>query len=199
MAGFADATGRQLPLVCTLNGAPVLAAVTTMLGVDFDEMDRLALSAPAGAEGLTLVPYFEGERSPNLPGGGRRVARGDDTKSQPANVARAAVEGLLVRWRTASTRSPRRVSTCDASSWSAGERARRRSGASHPRSWAHPCTCRRPPSTSRLGAARQAAWTLSQQDSPPSWSFGVTASYTADPTPQVLEQYRAAQPLTLGQ
>ena len=50
-----------------------------------------------------------------------------------------------------------------------------------------------------MGAARQAAWTLSQQDSPPSWSFGATASYTADPTPQVLEQYRAAQPLTLGQ
>jgi xylulokinase len=50
-----------------------------------------------------------------------------------------------------------------------------------------------------LGAARQAAWTLSQQDSPPPWSFGSAASYTADPTPQVLEQYRAAQPLTLGQ
>ena len=49
-----------------------------------------------------------------------------------------------------------------------------------------------------VGAARQAAWTLSQQDSPPSWSAGATASYTADPTPHVLEQYRAAQPLTLG-
>ena len=54
VAGFADATGRQLPLVCTLNGAPVLAAVATMLGVDFDEMDRLALTSPPGAEGLTL-------------------------------------------------------------------------------------------------------------------------------------------------
>jgi xylulokinase len=50
-----------------------------------------------------------------------------------------------------------------------------------------------------LGAARQAAWTLSQQDLPPSWSYGATASYDADPTPRVLEQYRAAQPLTLGQ
>jgi xylulokinase len=50
-----------------------------------------------------------------------------------------------------------------------------------------------------LGAARQAAWTLSQQDSPPSWSVQASASFTAEPTPQVLEQYRAAQPLTLGQ
>ena len=51
VAGFADATGRQLPLVCTLNGAPVLAAVAAMLGVDYDDLDRLALSAPAGAGG----------------------------------------------------------------------------------------------------------------------------------------------------
>jgi xylulokinase len=50
-----------------------------------------------------------------------------------------------------------------------------------------------------LGAARQSAWALSQQDSPPAWSFGVTASYTADPTPHVLDRYRAAQPLTFGQ
>ena len=48
VAGFADATGRQLPLVCTLNGAPVLAAVASMLGVDFDEFDRLALVGRCG-------------------------------------------------------------------------------------------------------------------------------------------------------
>src|SRR5260370_42477345 len=49
-----------------------------------------------------------------------------------------------------------------------------------------------------LGAARHAAWTLSQQDSPPPWSFGATASYTADPTPQRLAHYRAAQPPALA-
>src|SRR3954467_6901201 len=95
VAGFADATGRQLPLVCTLNGAPVLAAVTTMLGVDFDELDRLALSANAGAQGLTLVPYLEGERSPNLPGAAGALHGVTTRNLSPANVARAAVEGLL--------------------------------------------------------------------------------------------------------
>ena len=60
VAGFADATGRQLPLVCTLNGAPVLAAVAAMLGVDFDELDRLALSAPAGAAGTHLGAVSRG-------------------------------------------------------------------------------------------------------------------------------------------
>jgi xylulokinase len=50
-----------------------------------------------------------------------------------------------------------------------------------------------------LGAARQAAWVLSQSDAPPSWSFGVTTRYEADPTPEVLERYRSVQPLTVGQ
>ena len=95
VAGFADATGRQLPLVCTLNGAPVLAAVATMLGVGFDEMDRLAMSAPAGSEGLILVPYLEGERSPNLPNAAGALHGVTTRNLLPANVARAAVEGLL--------------------------------------------------------------------------------------------------------
>ena len=87
--------GGSLPLVCTLNGAPVLAAVATMLGVDFEELDRLALSAPAGAEGLTLVPYFEGERSPNLPEAAGALQGVTTRNLNAANVARAAVEGLL--------------------------------------------------------------------------------------------------------
>jgi xylulokinase len=49
-----------------------------------------------------------------------------------------------------------------------------------------------------IGAARQAAWVVSQQDSPPEWSAQSAASYVADPTPSVIDQYLAAQPLTLG-
>lgn len=67
VAGFADCTGRFLPLVATLNAARVLDAVGRILGVDHDELSRLALAAQAGAGGLQLVPYFEGERTPNLP------------------------------------------------------------------------------------------------------------------------------------
>ncbi|MBN9187490.1 MAG: xylulose kinase, partial [Microbacterium sp.] len=67
VAGFADADGRFLPLVATLNAARVLDAVARLLGVDHDEVSRLALQASAGAGGLALQPYFEGERTPNLP------------------------------------------------------------------------------------------------------------------------------------
>jgi xylulokinase len=50
-----------------------------------------------------------------------------------------------------------------------------------------------------IGAARQAAWVLSRADSPPQWLSGATESFTAAAMPEVLDQYREAQPLTLGQ
>src|SRR5699024_9408570 len=59
VAGFCDATGRFLPLVCTLNAARVLSATAEMLGTDLDELDELALRAAPGAGGLTLLPYLE--------------------------------------------------------------------------------------------------------------------------------------------
>jgi xylulokinase len=199
VAGFADATGRQLPLVCTLNGAPVLAAVATMLGVDFDELDRLALSAPSGADGLTLVPYFEGERSPNLPAAAGALHGVTTRNLSSANVARAAVEGLLASMAyciekiTGQGVAVRRIILVGGGARS--EAVRRIA----PAIFGAPVHVPTPAEYVALGAARQAAWTLSQQDSPPSWSFGVTASYAAEPAPQVLDQYRAAQPLTLGQ
>ena len=56
VAGFADATGRFLPLVCTLNAAQVLDVAARMLGVDHDGFAQLALSASPGADGLVLLP-----------------------------------------------------------------------------------------------------------------------------------------------
>ena len=68
VAGFADATGRYLPLVCTMNATKVTDAVARLLGVDQAQFDALALEAPAGAGGLVLVPHLDGERTPNRPG-----------------------------------------------------------------------------------------------------------------------------------
>lgn len=199
VAGFADATGRQLPLVCTLNGAPVLAAVARMLGVDFDELDRLAMSAHSGAEGLTLVPYFEGERSPNLPGAAGALHGVTTRNFNAANVARAAIEGLLSSMAycidriTAHGVDVNRIILVGGGARS--EAVRRLA----PALWGAPVHVPTPAEYVALGAARQAAWTRSQDDSPPDWSFGITTTYTAIPTPEVLDQYRAAQPLTLGQ
>ncbi len=67
VAGFADATGRYLPLVCTMNATKVTDAVMRLLGVDAARFDQLVLEAPPGAGGLVLVPYLDGERTPNRP------------------------------------------------------------------------------------------------------------------------------------
>jgi xylulokinase len=95
VAGFADATGRFLPLVATLNAARVLEAVARVLGVDHAELSRLALSAEPGAGGLTLVPYFEGERTPNLPDATASLTGMTLASTTRENLARAAVEGML--------------------------------------------------------------------------------------------------------
>jgi xylulokinase len=94
VAGFADATGRYLPLVCTLNAAKVTDAVGRLLGVDHDGFDALALAAPPGAGGLVLLPYFDGERTPNRPAatGVLSGLRSDVSREQ---LARAAVEGVV--------------------------------------------------------------------------------------------------------
>src|SRR3954451_4785225 len=94
VAGFADATGRYLPLVCTLNATKVTDAVARLLGVDHDRFDLLALAAAPGAGGLTLLPYFDGERTPNRPKstGHLEGLRSDVTREQ---IARAAVEGVV--------------------------------------------------------------------------------------------------------
>lgn len=199
VAGFADATGNQLPLVCTLNGAPVLAAVARMLDVEFEQLDRLALSAPPGAGGLTLVPYLDGERSPNLPDAAGALHGVTTRNLLPGNVARAAVEGLLcsmaycIEKIRAHGVDVRRVMLIGGGARS--EAVRRIAPAILGTAVQVPL----PAEYVALGAARQAAWTLTRAGAPPPWALGDTATYRAHPTPSVLDQYRAAQPLTLGQ
>lgn len=94
VAGFADATGRHLPLVCTLNATKVTEAVRRLLGVDHEELDRLALAGAPGAGGPTLLPYLDGERTPDRPNAAGVLAglRSDVGREQ---LARAAVEGVV--------------------------------------------------------------------------------------------------------
>jgi xylulokinase len=94
VAGFADASGRYLPLVCTMNATKVTDAVARLLGVDHARFDALALQAQAGSDGLVLVPHLDGERTPNRPGA-TGVLRGLRTDVTPAQMARAAIEGVV--------------------------------------------------------------------------------------------------------
>ncbi|MFF2032539.1 xylulokinase [Arthrobacter sp. NPDC058192] len=95
VAGFADASGEYLPIAVTLNAARVLSSVAGILGVGFDELSRLALEAEPGAGGVVLVPYFEGERTPNLPHAKASFQGLSIASSTRSNFARAAIEGML--------------------------------------------------------------------------------------------------------
>ena len=145
------------------------------------------------------MPYFDGERSPNLPEA-QGALQGVTTRNlSPANVARAAVEGLLGSIAFCLDRiagegvEVRRVLLVGGGARS--EAVRRIA----PAILGKPVAVPTPAAYVALGAARQAAWTVAGGDEPPSWSFGVTATYEADPTPEVVERYQLAQRLTFGQ
>ena len=95
VAGFSDASGNFLPIAVTLNAARVLANTAELLNVDFAEFSNLALSAKPGSDGLVLVPYFEGERTPNLPDAKASLHGMTLSSNTRPNLARASIEGML--------------------------------------------------------------------------------------------------------
>lgn len=113
--GFADASGRYLPLACTLNATKVTDTIGSLLGVDHDELARLALEESPGAHGLVLVPYFDGERTPNRPWA-RGGLVGMSTTTTRGDLARAVFEGVACSLLDARDHLPRP----DGTSMSAG-------------------------------------------------------------------------------
>ena len=198
VAGFADATGRFLPLVATVNAARILTATARLLGTDPAGLSGLALAAPAGAGGLTLLPYLDGERSPNRPHA-TGVLRGlTSTNTTPENLARAAVEALLCSLADAIGNladcgiTAQRVILIGGAARS--EAVRRIA----PAIFGVPVTVPPPAEYVALGAARQAAWALSGAESPPQWPLaGTSAEYTAEPETLVRERYAALRDATV--
>ncbi len=94
VAGFADATGRHLPLVCTLNATKVTDAIARLLDVEAAGFDELARAGVAGAGGLVLVPHLDGERTPNRPQA-TGVLSGIRSDVRREDLARAAIEGVV--------------------------------------------------------------------------------------------------------
>ncbi|HZC27830.1 MAG TPA: xylulokinase [Actinopolymorphaceae bacterium] len=172
VAGFADATGRFLPLVCTLNAARVLTATAAMLGADLARLDRLALAAKPGAGGLVLLPYLDGERTPNLPDAAGSLHNLRRAAMTPENLARAAVEGLLCGLADgldalrAQGVVVRRVLLIGGAARSPAVQA------VAPTVLGAPVTVPPPAEYVALGAARQAAWALIGGSEPPAWDLG---------------------------
>ena len=189
IAGFADATGRFLPLVCTLNAARVFRAAARLLGVAQHELFSLALQAPAGAGGLVVVPYLEGERTPNRPFATGAVHGLRLSTATPAYFARAVVEGVLCGLAVgldallAQDVHAERVILIGGASRS--ETVRRIAPGILGRPVVVPVAAQHV----AVGAARQAAWALGGKADPPRWSSGRAATYEAESLESVRARY----------
>jgi xylulokinase len=193
IAGFADAPGRFLPLVASLTAARVLDAGARLLGVDHATFSDLALTAPPGCDGLVLVPYLEGERTPALPDATGSLLGLSLGTMTPAHVARACVEGVLCGLASALDAlhgSGMAISRVIMVGGGAQSEAVRRIA---PQVFG--CEVLVPPAIEAVsrGAARQAAWALAGTDEPPHWAVPGVDRYDADPVASIRERYAQAR------
>jgi len=191
VAGFADASGLFLPITVTLNAARVLTSVAGLLDVDFDELARLALEAEPGAGGVVLVPYFEGERTPNLPHATASFSGLTIASTTRNNFARAAVEGMLCglaggldALRALGHSAERLLLIGGAVQNPAVQRIAAQV-------FDLPVLVPSPGEYVARGAAVQAAWALTGER--PEWEVALDSTPEPDFRPAIAEQYRAEQ------
>lgn len=96
IAAFCDSTDRWLPLVCTMNVTVVTETVRGWFGWDHAELERQVKSVSAAADGVSFLPFLNGERTPNLPNGSGVIHGLKMASATPAHLARAAMEGATL-------------------------------------------------------------------------------------------------------
>ena len=99
LAAFCSSSGHWLPLVCTMNVTVSTELTRTLLGLNIEDMNQKAASAPLGSEGLTLLPYFNGERTPALPNAKAVLYGITGVNYNSENLCRSAMEGATLGLR----------------------------------------------------------------------------------------------------
>ncbi|MFF2506944.1 FGGY-family carbohydrate kinase [Streptomyces sp. NPDC058067] len=164
ITSLADATGMHLPVVHTLNAVRALRGTADMLGLSgIEELSDLAMKSTPGSHGLVLLPYLEGEKTPNLPHAAGTLSGLRRESMKPEHLARAAFEGMLcgladamdvLRGRGVAVR---RVFLLGAAAELPAVQA------AAPMLFGTQVVVPQPADYAALGAARQAAWALSGQ------------------------------------
>ena len=96
VAAFCDSVDGWLPLVCTMNVTVVTEQVRELFGMGLDQLESAVAGVEPGADGLCFLPYLNGERTPNLPGGSGVLHGLRPENMTAANIARAAMEGATL-------------------------------------------------------------------------------------------------------
>lgn len=93
IAAFCSSTGGWLPLLCTMNCTFATELIREPLGIGVDMFDQTIASIAPGSDGLLVLPFFNGERTPNLPNAKGAVFGLDATNCSRGHLLRATVEG----------------------------------------------------------------------------------------------------------
>jgi len=99
LAAFCSSSGGWLPLLCTMNCTVASEEFRALFGLDIKALNAEAAKAPIGAEGITVLPFFNGERTPNLPRGRASVNGISGANFKRQNLARAALESAIFGMR----------------------------------------------------------------------------------------------------
>lgn len=93
VATFCSSSGGWLPLICTMNLTNATGVIRELLGLDIAAFNNAVGQAPIGAEGVSMLPFLNGERVPALPHATGSILGLDATNLTQANLCRAVVEG----------------------------------------------------------------------------------------------------------
>lgn len=93
VANFCSSTGGWLPLICTMNVTSATTRIRELFGLDLAAFSEQVANAPVGAEGVTVLPFFNGERVPMLPEASADFLGLTSLNTTQANLCRAVVEG----------------------------------------------------------------------------------------------------------
>lgn len=187
IAAFCDSVGQWLPLGCTMNATVASELARAALEIPLEQLDRIAGDAPAGCDGLLCLPFFTGERSPDLPDGtGCYVGLTPRTFTR-AHLLRAAIEGATF----ALVRLLERLEALGC----AVHELRLTGGGSRSRLWpavvaaaaGRPVLLGVHPDAAALGAAAQAAWCWRRREEPALTAAAVVEPWLARTELQVLQ------------
>jgi xylulokinase len=99
LSGFNASSGGYLPLLCTMNCTVATEETRKLFALGVKDFDDLAKNAPAGADGIVFLPFFNGERTPNLPNGRACLCGINAANCSRENIARAALESAIFGMR----------------------------------------------------------------------------------------------------
>ncbi|MFW5711184.1 MAG: xylulokinase [Spirochaetota bacterium] len=92
LSAFCSSNNGWLPLLCTMNCTVAVEQFSRLLRKSVQAADSLAEAVPPGSDGLITLPFFNGERTPNLPYGKGCLCGMNGSNLSEEHMLRSAME-----------------------------------------------------------------------------------------------------------